>query len=217
MKPTTPADASLAAAKASAKGKTTVQGGAPVRMSEATPAGRRKKRKASDKQTMEQVANFIPESALYNRLLDLERKLDVTFARKRTHIQEALQKPERVTCKLRMYVFNAYSAGSATSGDTPTPPTWTLFICGRLVDIPTPGSESGAPGSGPIQPVLSEDHRFTKLIKRVSISLDPQQYPEDNNIVWESEKNVLATDGFEWITAINLVFPVATIRLVRLQ
>ena len=50
------------------------------------------------KESPAQAAMFIPESALYTKLLELERRMDVTLQRKKLDIQEVLNQSEKVAC-----------------------------------------------------------------------------------------------------------------------
>lgn len=85
--------------------------------------------------TTEQVETFLPESAAFMKLLELERQMDYTLRRKRLAIHEALHRPARVRGTLRVYLFNTYAnQADQKSADPDAPPSWTLYVSGRLVD-----------------------------------------------------------------------------------
>jgi len=169
--------------------------GPGVRMAEATPASSRKKRKQTEKQTIKQAATFIPESALYTKLLELERRMDATLQRKKLDIQEVLNQSEKISGTLRMYIFNTHANQSQTEGGEKgggagAPAFWSLYLCGRLLD---PLSELDQDEPAPLPSM-----QFTQFLKSVKIQLDPQQYPGNyGDIIWESEKSEAASDGFE--------------------
>eukprot|EP00897_Mesotaenium_endlicherianum_P003260 jgi/Mesen1/2962/ME000176S02000 len=133
----------------------------PVRAAEAAPASKRRKKKPAGKALPERVAALVPESALYSQLLELERQVDATLARKKLDIQEALKHPPRSPRILRVYVFNTHAnqpqqqqpaaaadaGGNGAAAAAPEPPSWTLHIVGRLVDN-TPGAGMGVGPSG---------------------------------------------------------------------
>jgi len=171
--------------------------GPGVRMAEAMPAGARKKRKQNEKQQiMKQVASFIPESALYMKLLDMERRMDATLDRKKLDIQETLNQPDKVTGTLRMYIFNTHANQAQSEASEPpaanAPPFWTLYLCGRLLDHPL------ADNLDPNDPVTGSPVQFTQFLKSVHIQLDPHQYPGSyGDVLWDSEKSEASSDGFE--------------------
>jgi SWI/SNF-related matrix-associated actin-dependent regulator of chromatin subfamily D len=81
------------------------------------------------------VETFLPESAAFMKLLELERQMDYTLRRKRLAIHEALHRPARVRGTLRVYLFNTYAnQAEQKSADPDAPPSWTLYVSGRLVD-----------------------------------------------------------------------------------
>ncbi|GBG73211.1 hypothetical protein CBR_g12928 [Chara braunii] len=81
-----------------------------VKSAEVAPAPRRKKRKVPEKEIPTQVAAFIPESMIYNQLLEFEKRVDSTLARKKLDIQEGLKNPARTPRTLRMYIFNTHTS-----------------------------------------------------------------------------------------------------------
>ncbi|GBG71737.1 hypothetical protein CBR_g9147 [Chara braunii] len=81
-----------------------------VKSAEVAPAPRRKKRKVPEKEIPPHVAAFIPEAMIYNQLLEFEKRVDLTLARKKLDIQEGLKNPARMPRTLRMYIFNTHTS-----------------------------------------------------------------------------------------------------------
>lgn len=136
-----------------------------------------------------QVAHVIPESALFNKLAEAERKIDLLTKRKRTDIQEALSHPDHTRKRLRLYIYNQHlNQQPQPAGAKADPQQWVLCIYGRLenaTDAPSAGS-SGQLASHPQR----HGHPFTSLIKRIEVRLDPQQYPgASGKAVWEKCKH----------------------------
>ena len=73
------------------------------------------------------------------------------------------------------------------------PPSWEFEVSGRLIEraesegtAPAPITPAPLPGSAAAlsgQPVISGP-RFSTLIRRLTIRLDPKQYPDDGVITW---------------------------------
>ena len=63
-----------------------------------------KRKKATDKtlprkvkiNLISKIENFVPEAALFQKLVEFEKKLDTTISRKRLEIQETAAKPTKV-------------------------------------------------------------------------------------------------------------------------
>lgn len=167
----------------------------PLRPMELTPAAaRRKKQKVPEKQLQDKVAAILPESALYTQLLEFESRVDAALSRKKVDIQEALKNPPCIQKTLRIYVFNTFANQIRTIPKKPNaePPTWTLKIIGRILED---GVDPDQPGvvqkSSPLYP------KFSAFFKRVTISLDQRQYPENHVIVWENSRSPTLHEGFE--------------------
>eukprot|EP00238_Polyblepharides_amylifera_P003059 CAMPEP_0196592162 /NCGR_PEP_ID=MMETSP1081-20130531/71894_1 /TAXON_ID=36882 /ORGANISM="Pyramimonas amylifera, Strain CCMP720" /LENGTH=416 /DNA_ID=CAMNT_0041915759 /DNA_START=41 /DNA_END=1291 /DNA_ORIENTATION=+ len=174
------------------------------------PAGRYKKSKPTELQTIKQVGAFLPESALYTKLVSLERQVDASLERKLADVREVLSHPtSHVENTLRLYIFNTHAhQGSAaqSSQGTPSLPSWTLYICGRLLDHPLqtvdppppPGVQAQAPQTQTLPPPASTEP-LTDFLSSMHIQLDPTKYPGANgSITWESDKGGdVRNDGFE--------------------
>ena len=120
--------------------------------------GRGKKRKLQEQQQRAARALaierpvFLPQSAVYTRLLDFEREVDAQLARKKAEVNEALKRVDRETRTLRVYVYNTFkpataSAVSATPDGEKTevdPASWTLHVQGRLLEPGEPGTVDAA-------------------------------------------------------------------------
>ena len=77
-----------------------------------------------------QVEAFLPESAVFMKLLELERQMDYTLRRKRLAIHEALHRPARVRGTLRLYLFNTYAnQPQQLSACVPPPPSPSPRVC----------------------------------------------------------------------------------------
>ncbi|KAL4388563.1 hypothetical protein GQ457_09G008810 [Hibiscus cannabinus] len=166
----------------------------PLRTMELTPASRRKKQKATDKQLQEKVAAILPESALYTQLLELEARVDAAVARKKVDIHEALKNPPSVQKTLRIYVFNTFANQIQTIPKKPDaePPVWSLKIIGKILGD---GIDPDQPGfvdkMNPLYP------KFSSFFKRVTISLDQRLYPDNHIIIWEHARSPAPQEGFE--------------------
>ncbi|RUS30536.1 hypothetical protein BC938DRAFT_479279 [Jimgerdemannia flammicorona] len=91
------------------------------------------------------IETFVPESRLYNELVEFEKRLDATIMRKRLDIQEAMGKPVKTKRTLRVFLSNmASDQPSQLQSDADEDnvdlgsggaPSWTLKIEGRLLDV----------------------------------------------------------------------------------
>ena len=63
----------------------------------------------------------VPESALYSQLQEYERQLDSCILQKQAEVQDAMKRPNHLSKKLRLYVYNTHAnqEASATSSGTP--------------------------------------------------------------------------------------------------
>eukprot|EP00249_Psilotum_nudum_P003591 c17057_g1_i1 orf=453-1862(+) len=182
----------------SASGSTAAPSSSSFKSAEVTPAARRKKRKAPEKQLPDRVAALLPESALYSQLLEFEARVDAALARKKTDIQEALKNPPRVQKTLRIYVFNTFAnqnrppASAEQQHAAVEPPSWTLRIIGRILED---GTESDTQGvAAKPNPSLP---KFSSFFKRITIQLDPTLYSENYTIVWDGTRAATHVEGFE--------------------
>ncbi|GAQ90942.1 SWIB/MDM2 domain superfamily protein [Klebsormidium nitens] len=168
-----------------------------VKTAEALPAAKRKKKKAAEKQIPERIAAFVPESRLYSQLLELEKRVDATIARKKLDIQEALKIPQRTARTLRVYVFNTSAdqpaGGRKKAAAKMDPPSWTLHLTGRLLAPPQTPPNPQTPSLLP----RTEDPKFSSFFKKITIELDKELYPEEHTIVWEGARAAGDTDAFE--------------------
>lgn len=174
----------------------------PFKPTELTPAPRRKKRKAPEKQVPDRVAALLPESALYTQLLEFEARVDAALARKKTDIQEALKNPPSLQRTLRIYVFNTFANQNhhaRVSDDKQhmlEPPSWTLRILGRILEDGTETDASASAGTIPKQQ-SSSFPKFSSFFKRITVNLDPNLYPENPTIVWDNVRSPTPVEGFE--------------------
>ncbi|KAJ9086970.1 SWI/SNF and RSC complex subunit Ssr3 [Entomophthora muscae] len=109
-----------------------------------------KLRKPTERTFSEKLTQIIPESKLYNELLETEKRLDAIMLRKRLGCQDARGKPSRVYRTVRVFVSNTASNQSGShpdgSGYNPEcPPSWILKVEGRMLDIPAVHSKHKHP------------------------------------------------------------------------
>ncbi|KAF4568445.1 SWI/SNF complex component snf12 [Pleurotus pulmonarius] len=160
-----------------------------------------KKRKLTDKSIPNVILQnpaFAEDSAMYQDLLEMERKLDWTTTRKKAEVQDALGRNPTTTRTLRLFLSHSTSGQAWQAGsDAVVPnfdtgegvPAWTLKIDGRLLEPPNARSRDK------IQP-----RKFSTLIKRMVVEMDrdPAVYPESNIVEWprsSSHQNPVL-DGF---------------------
>jgi len=155
---------------------------------------RKRARRGLELQFSEGIRARYPEAKLYAQLQELERKIDSISTRKRMQVQEALKHPGTSTRRLQIIVWNTHenqvpaganeaehapassSSGAGASGDK-APPSWTLFITGRVLD--DNGDE--ATGEGQVT--------FSSLLERVFVELPAQSYPEGHAIEWNRSRS----------------------------
>jgi SWI/SNF-related matrix-associated actin-dependent regulator of chromatin subfamily D len=56
-----------------------------------------RRKRPTDKSLPKKIESYVPESKLYNEMLEFERRLDATIMRKTLDIQDALAKPSKVS------------------------------------------------------------------------------------------------------------------------
>ncbi|KAL6565420.1 hypothetical protein OROHE_004475 [Orobanche hederae] len=166
----------------------------PMKTMELAPAVCRVKRKLPDKLIPEKVTAIFPESALYTRLLEFEYRLDAALARKKTDIMESLKNPLRAQKVLRIYIFNTCANQTGTNLDkgNSEPPSWSLKIIGRILED---GKDSGSEGL--VQTSSTKYPKFSSFLKKITIYLDQNLYPNNHVILWESSRSAVLHEGFE--------------------
>ncbi|ORZ39566.1 hypothetical protein BCR44DRAFT_1387020 [Catenaria anguillulae PL171] len=152
-----------------------------------------RKKSVFDRHLPKKVEQLFPESELYSRLQQAERRIDAVVSRKKIEIQEVLGKPIKTRGTLRIFISN-YAADqphmSPASGGTGVP-NWTLRIEGRLLD-PSPVSDRWRRAK--CTPPLKFSQFIQHLI--VEIERDPILYPEPN--VAEFLKSDRGGNGGDW-------------------
>lgn len=164
----------------------------PLKTMELTPAVRRKKRKVVENEVNDKVAAILPESALFTQLRELECRMDAAFLRQKSEILDALRNPLRVQKTLRIYVFNTF-ANQTEEGPNDGPPSWSLKIIGRILED---GSDSVA-GVGTVSSSSGLYPKFSSFIKKMTIYLDQNLYPDNHVILWEGARSPAPHEGFE--------------------
>ncbi|KAH7096157.1 SWI/SNF complex 60 kDa subunit [Auriculariales sp. MPI-PUGE-AT-0066] len=159
-----------------------------------------KKRKITDKSLPASLANEFEESAMYQQLVDMERKLDWTMTRKQAEISDALSKTPSTTRTLRIFLSHsvsgqtwqeppqtADSAGGIDLESEQNIPAWTFRVEGRLLETASK-SQSKAPA-----------RKFSHFVRRIVIEFDqdPNLSSQPNIVEWARGPSVPEQDGFE--------------------
>jgi len=140
----------------------------------------------------------VEESALYQDLLEMERKLDWVIARKKLDLADAVNKPGRTTRTLRVFLSTSLSNQPWQVADTDltgqdadfaslNPPAWTLRIEGRLLDPPS-------------RHAVRNSKKFTHYLRSLIVELDRDpSFTEGNVIEWhhQAQPPDSEQDGFE--------------------
>ncbi|KZS95948.1 SWI/SNF complex 60 kDa subunit [Sistotremastrum niveocremeum HHB9708] len=160
-----------------------------------------KKRKITDRTLPASLGAEFEDAALYNQLLEIERKMDWTVTRKKVEMQEMLHKPITVTRKLRIFLSHSCSGQSwQASDDTPLPPnsldfetgqgipSWSFKVEGRLL-----------PSTEPSRPIEQSPRKFSSFIKSLTVEMDrdPSLYGDANVVEWRRNPGLPDQDGFE--------------------
>ena len=145
----------------------------------------------------------LPASAVYTQLVDFERRVDATLARKKAEVNEALRRVERIPRVVRLYVYNTFKPATETSVTLPPaddraasgagastarvetvvePASWTLHVHGRLLP------PADAP-PGDADRDLEGEPKFDAFVRRLEVRLDPALYPDP------SEPGGVVADG----------------------
>ncbi|XP_031094436.1 SWI/SNF complex component SNF12 homolog [Ipomoea triloba] len=144
----------------------------------------KKQQKLPAEEHSERVRNFAPESVFYAHLLEMEAQVDEATARKKAAVQEAVimkKPPSFLQNTLRVYIFNTF-ANQGCKNEAAEPPSWTLRIVGRVLEESQEGSM--AP-------------KFSSFLKRVTVSLDRNLYPDNHLITWDRARSGALPDAFE--------------------
>ncbi|XP_076921991.1 SWI/SNF complex component SNF12 homolog [Bidens hawaiensis] len=165
----------------------------PLKTMELAPVPHRRKRAPPKNQIPEKVAAFLPQSALYTRLLDFESRVDAALARKKVDFQESVKNPAHVQKMLRIYVFNTFANQTPTQPDNLEPPSWSLKIIGKILD-----NSSDLSDTLPVlQNTSSTSPKFSSFFKKITIYLDQKLYPDNHVILWDSSRSLTLNEGFE--------------------
>ena len=177
--------------------------------------GRGKKRKLQEQQQRAARALaidrpiFLPQSAVYTRLLDFEREVDAQLARKKAEVNEALKRVDRETRTLRVYVYNTFKPATASAGsETPDgektevdPASWTLHVQGRLLEPGEPGTADASERDRLTNEVNStESPKFGGFLTRLSVKIRGEKKDDVSEHVWDAslaDPRAPLPDGFE--------------------
>jgi SWI/SNF-related matrix-associated actin-dependent regulator of chromatin subfamily D len=170
-----------------------------------------KRRKLTERKMPAKLEKMIPESALFSRLVEFEKRLDALIMRKRYDIQDALRKPIKTKRTLRVFLSNlahnqswgkaastsiaSNASGAVVGTDMPDDflnendeeiPSWTFKIDGRLLE----NTKSKA-----------VNRKFSSFIRSMLVEFDRNaiQQPESNIVEWihPLDPNAAEFDGFE--------------------
>lgn len=177
----------------------------------AAAAAAAKKRKA-DAVPLDKIALSIPECEAFNQLLEAQMSIDAEIRRCQSEIQQAHQLSmsrnlgpcDPFKAILRLYVHSTH-ANQPTSKTSVEPPSWVLFVTGRIVDPVVEEAQASAialaekAGVDPDAPLLLPPPSLmpkniqpgTSYMRRVEVRLDPEQYPGDQGlIVWDRSRHI---------------------------
>ena len=177
--------------------------------------GRGKKRKLQEQQQRAARALaidrpvFLPQSAVYTRLLDFEREVDAQLARKKAEVNEALKRVDRETRTLRVYVYNTFKPATASAvSETPDgektevdPASWTLHVQGRLLEPGEPGTADALERDQPTnEGATTESPKFGGFLRRLSVKIRGEKKDDVSEHVWDAslaDPRAPLPDGFE--------------------
>lgn len=164
----------------------------PVKIAEVAPAPKRKKKQASKVELQSHISTAIPESSIYNQLVQVEKKIDSTLLRKKHDIQEALRNPEKIPRTLRILLRSSVVKNNTENSQEG--PFWSLIVTGRILQLPKSEDIKGFNAEPPIDPTAPP---FSSFVKRLTVELDPSQFT-DNLLTWDGETaGKSGLDGFE--------------------
>ena len=62
------------------------------------------------------------------------------------------------------------------------PPSWTFYVCGRLLDHPFQSASNSVNAAAP----PSQQYKLSNFLKSVEILLDPEEFPGAyGSVLWE--------------------------------
>ncbi|KAI9138018.1 hypothetical protein BKA69DRAFT_1177715 [Paraphysoderma sedebokerense] len=133
------------------------------------------------------LATTIPESNLYNRLTDMEKKIDATILRKKLDAQEILGKSIKTKRTLRLFISNYADHPNIREFDADdVPPNWTLRIEGRLLEPATKSKSSSA-----LPP-----RKLSHFLKSVVIEAEKENGSSEV-VEWRKSTTATPFDGLE--------------------
>ncbi|PVU97376.1 hypothetical protein BB561_000580 [Smittium simulii] len=154
-----------------------------------------KRMRLSERLLPEKLSPYIPESEMYNNLIDLEKKVDYMTIQKRLQLQESLGKPISRRRILRIFLSNLAANQKHNNIDTIEQsdsqnsdlPSWTLKIEGKFIDVADPNFRS-----------KPAPRKFSEQFNLILIELArPEHTPQENIIEWKQNPQAKHVDGFE--------------------
>lgn len=156
---------------------------------EAAPAAKRtKKRKLPERNIPDKVAHIVPESAVFNKVCEYEKRINDLLQHKKAEIREGVAPPEHVKKKLRIYIYNTCSNQlSDPTQKSAEPPSWALLIHGRILE-PAPAALTPAGSTAQSsQQTAKHGHPLSYYIRKLEVKFDSPLTP--NPVVWERKKH----------------------------
>jgi len=114
--------------------------------------------------------NPLPESELYSKLLDYERRVEAVIDARNVEVADALQRVDRMKSVLRVYIWNE-SHLAVDPRDESHSSFWKLKISGRLLP-PKQRPGDVAPEIGDVD--RHQGLPFAYFIKSLEVEIDPQ-------------------------------------------
>ncbi|XP_063934072.1 brahma-associated protein of 60 kDa-like [Zophobas morio] len=146
---------------------------------------KKKVRKGADRQLPAKIIEELPESALYNKLLDLEKRIDYTIFRKRLEIQDASRSPSKIKRTLRMYITSKFFGQSESSNSYSS---WLLKIEGKILSDPTLAKSDA----------VKTKKKFSSFFDRIFILSNDETLPREQQFIeWKRSLDTVESDGFE--------------------
>eukprot|EP01112_Ceratiomyxa_fruticulosa_P022473 TRINITY_DN8229_c0_g1_i4.p1 TRINITY_DN8229_c0_g1~~TRINITY_DN8229_c0_g1_i4.p1 ORF type:complete len:458 (-),score=96.95 TRINITY_DN8229_c0_g1_i4:259-1632(-) len=143
------------------------------------------------------VSPFVPESLVYTKLAEFEKKLDTAISKKQLDIGEATRtRSVKVTRNVNIRIYNTYSQqtpfyhiSTKSQQSVLEPSSWTLRIEGRVSD-----DQPSASSSSKSNQKDKNKRKFSSFLKKMFIQIGAG----GNDVIeWDRSQSSGETDGFE--------------------
>ena len=131
---------------------------------------RSRKRKSDSTELPIAAQNLLPESELYSKLLEYERRVDTVIEMRNVEVADALQRVDRFKSVLRIYIWNESHLQKDPMKESPSS-FWKLKISGKLLPM------KQKPGEIASNMAEMDSHQglpFAHFIKSLDVEVDPQ-------------------------------------------